>query len=350
MWLSRSFALPGRWMAVVKRNLKTRTHNVNMLVETSLETETPQVLPVSVAAVIVNYGTAELVVQCLDSLQETRNECDHLQVYVVDNASSDNSVEEIQAAISERGWSEWVELMCAPSNGGFAFGNNVGIRRALAGDDPSMGAVWLLNSDTIVRRGALESLLQALETHPQAGIVGSRLEDRDGTSQRSAFRFQTIGREWARGPVQVDQEYETDWLAGASMLIRREVIDDTGLLDEGYFLYYEEVDYCLRAARQNWRTVYVPTSRVVHLVGQSSGVTSRDADHRRLPKYWYESRARFFTQNYGKMSRILADISWLTGHLLYRGRCFLQRKSITFPKYMVRDFVRFNFWWPSRVG
>lgn len=337
-----------------------------MLVESPLNAGSAQTRSATVAVVIVNFGTADLVIQCLDSLDAARSECGRLQVIVVDNASNDDSAERIAEEISRQDWQGWVELIHAPRNGGFAYGSNLGIRRALESPDSQVDAVWLLNSDTVVRPGALETLLEALKTHPEAGIVGSRLEDWDGTAQRSAFRFQTVTREWARGlnlglwfrlfpaaeiaPAQEERQFATDWLAGASMLIRRETVEQTGLFDEGYFLYFEEVDFCLRAARDGWKTIYVPASRVVHLVGQSSGVTSSDACQRRVPKYWFESRARFFSRNYGSAARILADGGWLSGHLIYRARCLVQRKQVSFPPHLLRDFMRYNFWWPSRVS
>lgn len=311
---------------------------------------------------IVNYGTADLTIQCVTSLNEIRDECSQLIVSVVDNASPDDSADRIEAAIQQSGWADWVTLVRAPRNGGFAYGNNVGIRDAFA--QAHVDAVWLLNSDTIVRKGALSALFGGLQ-HPSGGIVGSRLEDPDGSAQRSAFRFQTVSREWASGlnlglwfrcfpssevaPKQEDRTSECDWLAGASMLIKREVIEDIGLLDDGYFLYFEEVDYCLRAARHGWKTVYVPASRVVHLVGQSSGVTNNKDRLRPLPVYWFESRARFFRQNYGRATRFTADCCWLAGHLLFRVRCAIQHKRPTLHHRILRDFVRYNFWWPSRV-
>ena len=188
-------------------------------------------------------------------------------------------------------------------------------------------------------------MAQALARHP--GFKPTHGWDLDAR-RRDAFKQSHPDAEVA--PAGIDRETETDWLAGASMLIRREVFDDAGFLDEGYFLYYEEVDFCLRAARCKWQTWYGPTSRVVHLVGQSSGVTSRDAAARRVPRYWFESRARFFLRNYGRVSRFCADIGWLSGHLLYRFRCLVQGKRVTFPQHLLRDFIWFNFWWPSRVG
>ena len=167
-----------------------------MLVESSAVTDSAELCGATVAVVVVNYGTADLVVQCLDSLQTAQNQCSSLRVLVVDNASADDSVERIQAAINDRSWTDWVEVIVAPRNGGFSYGNNLGIRRALAANDPQVDAVWLLNSDTIVRPQALDALLAAFDRDPSAGIVGSRLEDRDGTPQRSAFGFQTVSREW----------------------------------------------------------------------------------------------------------------------------------------------------------
>ncbi|WP_197527641.1 glycosyltransferase family 2 protein [Posidoniimonas polymericola] len=306
---------------------------------------------------IVNYRTAELTIQCLESLQPVLDECDYVSAYVVDNASGDDSPALIENAIRENDW-RWARLVQAKRNGGFAYGNNVGMAAAEDDHETPFDAYWLLNSDTIVRPGALKALVDALDVECGVGIVGSRLEDPDGSAQISAFRFHTAGSELARGlnlgvwfrlfpsaeiaPAQDDARELADWVAGASMLIDRKVIDQVGLLDEDYFLYYEEVDYCLRARRLGWKTSYVSASRVVHLVGQSSNVTERSSAARRLPKYWFESRAKYFEKNYGRGARVLADVGWLAGHLLYRARRVLQNKHDQIPKRLVTDFILYN--------
>ncbi|QDU55055.1 glycosyltransferase family 2 protein [Aeoliella mucimassa] len=321
--------------------------------------------PLRTAAVIVNYGTGDLTCQCLESLVPVRNECASFHVYVVDNCSPDDSADKIERAIAETSdWASWIELIRAPKNGGFAYGNNVGIKRALELCDPQVDAIWLLNSDTIVHPGALIELLAELDDE-RTGIVGSRLENPDGSLQTSSFRFHTPSREWARGlnlgwwnrispnsdiaPAQIDEIHHCDWLAGASMLIRRELIEDVGLLDDRYFLYYEEVDFCYRAAKHHWKTIYKPASRVIHLVGQSSGVTNTDAKLRRVPKYWFESRARYFEQNFGKLQRVMADSAWLLGHLVFRLRTLAQLRKYSYPDSQLSDFTRYNFWPPTRV-
>src|SRR5262249_24939007 len=162
------------------------------------------------------------------------------------------------------------------------------LRPILAAPNPP-DYVLLLNPDTVVRPGAIRPLIDFMERHPEVGITGCRLEYPDGEPQRSAFRFPTIWSEFEGGirvgvlskllnrevvaPRVSDEPHPTDWMAGASMLVRRAVFDDIGLMDEGYFLYFEETDFCLRARRAGWPGWYVPASHVVHLVGQASGVT-----------------------------------------------------------------------------
>src|SRR3954454_2211921 len=120
-----------------------------------------------------------------------------MRVTITDGLSGDDSVERIGAAIRENDW-HWATLIPLTRNGGFAFGNNEGIRPALASDDPP-DFVLLLNPDTIVREGAIAALLDFMVAHPDVGIAGSRLEDPDGTPQRSAFRFHSIAAEFERG-------------------------------------------------------------------------------------------------------------------------------------------------------
>ena len=261
--------------------------------------------------VIVNYRTARLTIDCLRSLVAEVRSLPGTYITIADNASGDQSVEEIAGAIATEGWSEWASLLPLEHNGGYAYGNNAIIRVALQSTNPPPYFL-LLNPDTIVRPGALQVLVDFMDKHPNVGIAGSRLEDRDGTPQRSAFRFHSVLSEldfglrigvvskllsnWVVAPPVCEQTCQTDWVAGASMIVRREVFELVGLLDEKYFLYFEEVDFCLRAKKSNWPCWYVPQSRVVHLVGQSSGVTDTKRPAKRLPKYWFDSSDGTFSK------------------------------------------------------
>lgn len=308
----------------------------------------------SLVIVIVNYRTASLTIDCLHSLEAEVRSLPETQVVVTDNASGDNSVEKIQNAIDTHGWSEWVSLLPLERNGGFAFGNNAAIGPALKSNYPPQ-YILLLNPDTIVRPGAIKTLVDFMEQNPQVGIAGSRLEDPDGTPQRSAFRFHTIFSEldfglrlgiaskllskWVVAPPVCDQTCQTDWVAGASMIIRKPVFDAVGLLDEEYFMYYEEMDFCLQAKKAGWSCWYVPQSRVVHLVGQSSGVTNKKSSPKRLPKYWFDSRQRYFKKNYGLIYTALADILWTFGFSLWRMRRVIQGKPDQDPPQLLGDFI-----------
>lgn len=313
----------------------------------------------SLLIVIVNYRTSQLVIDCLHSLQAEIAQFPSAQVVIVDNVSGDGSVEQITAAIAEQQWQSWVSLIVADRNGGYAYGNNVAIRPALAAVNPP-DYVLLLNPDTVIRPQAIATLVEFMETHPQAGIAGSRLEDPDGTAQRSAFRFPTIWSEFDRGlqlglvtqllqkwvvaPPVVEVTSKTEWVAGASMIVRRSVFEAVGLMDEDYFLYFEELDYCLQAYRQGWECWYVPASRVVHLVGQSSGVTTPTSQPKRLPTYWFESRQRYFVKNQGWWYAFFADTAWLIGYLLWIVRRWLQQKPNTDPPYQLQDFWANSLW------
>jgi len=243
--------------------------------------------PYSLLIVILNYRTPGMTIDCLDSLVDEVPFLPGTRVVVTDNASGDGSVEQISTAIETQGWGDWASIMPLDHNGGYAFGNNAAIRPALESTNPPP-YILLLNPDTIARPNAIKILVDFMNDHPDVGIAGSRLEDPDGTPQCSAFRFHTALSELDSGlrlgliskvltkwvvwyPVP-EQACPIDWVAGASMIIRREVFEQVGLLDEAYFMYYEEMDFCLQAKKAGWSCWYVPESRVVHLVGQSSGV------------------------------------------------------------------------------
>jgi GT2 family glycosyltransferase len=274
------------------------------------------------AIVILNYRTPQLVVDCLASL-DGQVEVGTDLVVVVDNASGDGSVETIQEAIATHQWESWVQLVPSPINGGFSAGNNVGMKAADA------EAYLLLNSDTIVRPGAIASLLKAMATHPEAGLISPRLEWPDATPQISCFRYHSPVSEIidaaATGPVTrvlrhydvpipvSDVPFEPQWTSFACVLIRQDVIRQVGLMDEGYFMYFDDVDYCRKARQKGWRILHWPEARVVHLRGGSGTVKSEIAARKRPRPYLYASRTRYFRTFYGPLGLWLANVGWLLG-------------------------------------
>ena len=291
--------------------------------------------------VIVNYRTAQLTINCLNSLVDEVCALSGTQVVVVDNNSGDRSLEEIEDVIQTEGWSHWASVLPSEQNRGFAAGNNLIIRSVLKSRYPP-DYVLLLNPDTMVRKRSLSILVDFMEEHSQVGIAGSRLEDADGTPQCSAFRFHTLFSEldsalrlgivsrllakWVVAPPVALTPHQTDWVAGASMMIRSEVFKTIGLMDEGYFLYYEEVDFCLQARKSGWSCWYVPQSRVVRLVEQSSRITNSKSISRRLLKYWFDSRRRYFLKHYGWFYAALTDLVWLLSFVLAGQKSHPQRK------------------------
>lgn len=311
-------------------------------------------IPHGTAIVIVNYRTAPLVVDCLHSLAPEIAANPHTRVVIVDNASGDGSADIIASAIENAGWHGWARLIVSPVNGGFSAGSNLALRTILRADTPP-DLVWLLNPDTRVRPGALAAITGFMAANPAVGITGTMIEQADGTPWPYAFRFPSIFGEVERGlrfgPVSRllanhavlhrmdDVPRRVGWVSGCSMVIRRTVFDRVGLFDEGYFLYYEETDFCRAAQRAGWACWYLPQARIMHIAGQSTGITGSEAGQRRLPRYWFESRRRYFTKNHGRAYAALADLAWVTAHLGWTLRRTLQRRPDPDPPFLLRDFL-----------
>jgi hypothetical protein len=303
--------------------------------------------------VIVNYRTAELTINCLRSLVTEIQSVPGIQVAVVDNDSGDDSVAKIQQAIDTENWQDWAYLIASEYNGGFSFGNNLAIRPVLKSVNPP-SYFLLLNPDTEVRPGAIKASINFMERHPEAGIAGSSFEEPDGTPWSLALRFPTLFSEldsglrigivskllakWVVAQPMNNEERQVDWLPGAYMLVRRQVFESVGLMDEGYFLYYEETDYCLQAKRAGWSCWYVPQSRVMHIGGQSTGVDVANQQPKRLPQYCFDSRRRYFIKNYGLLYAAIADLLWMFGFTLWKMRLIVQRKPNSDPPHYLKDF------------
>jgi N-acetylglucosaminyl-diphospho-decaprenol L-rhamnosyltransferase len=309
--------------------------------------------------VIVNYKVGPLVVECISSLERETTGANGerlAHVTVVDNDSRDGSAAVIREAIAARGWDAWVRLVESPVNGGFAYGNNTALRDAAARGEVYEN-VWLLNPDTVVRPGALKALTDQLDARPRAGLVGSSIEQDDkGTRWPYAFRFPSalgefegtirigpisklLGR-WVVAKRMGDEPDRAQWLSGCSIMVRAKIFESIGLMDEQFFLYYEEVDFCRRAVLAGWECWYVPASRVYHIAGRSTGISGEGASQRRIPAYWYESRRRYFVKQHGRAYAMLADAGWIVGMTIGRARHRIQGKADVDPPHYFKDFVR----------
>lgn len=305
--------------------------------------------------VILNYRTAEMTIDAVRAARRALARVEGHRIDVVDNDSRDRSEETLRAAALRERWND-VEILQTGNNGGFGSGNNYAIRRALASDDPPE-FVYVLNSDAFPEPEAIEALIRFMREHPKAGIAGSALTGTDGVPHISAFRFPTFSTEVAGSfrlglltrvmaeaevPIQPrpDRTREVDWLAGASMIIRREVLEQVGLFDETFFLYFEETDLCRRARLAGWSTWYVVESRVTHAGHASTGLKDKSKP---MPRYWFDSRRYYFLKNHGRAYLWAANAASAAGLATFKVRAKLQRKHDPDPVRFLRDFVHYNF-------
>jgi GT2 family glycosyltransferase len=313
-----------------------------------------------VAVIIVTYKTALLAIEALRSVANERATAGlRLRAYVVDNSAEDLPL--IAAAVADNGWSAWVTLIASPRNGGYGYGNNLGIAHAYRERGPDY--VYLLNPDTQVRPGAIGTLVRFLESRPDVGIVGSSFETREGRDWPIAFRFPTLWSEldeglefglvtrllrpWVVARPMSKTSQPTDWICGASMLIRPAIFDAIGGFDENYFLYFEETDFCRRAKLAGFPTWYVPESCVMHIGGQSTAVTSPESGSRRKPPYWFASRRRYFAVTFGVWQAMVIDVvAVLANSLGFLKRLVLGRRRTAVAHY-TRDLLRYSVIWPG---
>jgi GT2 family glycosyltransferase len=305
--------------------------------------------------VLVNYHGAALTIDCLGSLRSELNALPQARVALCENGSGPAEADRLRAAIRELELGDRVTLTEVFPNRGFTGGNNAVIAPELASADPP-DAVMLLNNDTLVREGAVREIVEFMTRRPDVGLCGSRLEYPDGQSQLAARRTLSIISEfesqvrlaavswllkkWVITPPEQQTPHPCDWAPGAALTIRREVLEAVGLLDEGLYTYFDDVDYCHRASRAGWPTWYVPASRIVHLVGQTTGITAEIPKPKRRADYWFLARRRFFLKNFGPAYAALADAAAIAGLFAWNVRTRLQRKANPDPPCLLRDYVR----------
>jgi GT2 family glycosyltransferase len=281
--------------------------------------------PCDVVVSIINFRTRDLTLACIRSVLDDLAGLDGAtgEVIVVDNRSDDGSAEAIEDWIAAQSPPVPVRLVRSATNSGFSGGHNQAIAAQRA------AFYLLMNSDGLLRPGALGALLAAGRATPAAGLFAPRIEHEDGEVQQSCFGLPNPASELIRGaasgPVtRLLRRFDTalplppppdriGWASFACILLSGRMIDALGPLDEGYFLYFEDVEYCLRARRAGWRLLHVPDARMVHFRGGSGPVKKLAGERRRLPAYFYASRSRFFHQAWGWPGLLAANLGWMLG-------------------------------------
>ncbi len=247
-----------------------------------------------IAVIIVNWNAREDLRRCLQSLYAEPKPEAAYEVWVVDNASDDGSAGMVASEFPQ------VRLVVNTVNAGFSKANNQAIART------DSRYVFLLNSDAFLHSGALDQLVAYADAHPQAGIVGPKVLNSDGSLQYSCRRFPSLGagffrntylgrlfphNKFARDYLMNDfdhaRDIAVDWVSGCAMLIRRDLLQKIGGLDERFYMYCEDVDLCQRAWEGGWEVIYTPQAVVTHAIGRSS---DKNADKMIIEfhRSWYE--------------------------------------------------------------
>jgi N-acetylglucosaminyl-diphospho-decaprenol L-rhamnosyltransferase len=274
---------------------------------------------VDLSIVIVSWNVRDLLRRCLHSILDVSHSM-HVEVVVVDNASTDGSSDMVQAEFPG------VHIVANSENRGFPAANNQGLAVAQG------RYVLLLNPDTEVIEDGLATLAAFAEAHPDVGMVGPQLLYPDGSVQSSRRRFPTLATAvfestWLE-PYALrrllkryyvldrpdDAVQDVDWVTGAAMMARREAVEQVGPLDEGFFMYSEELDWCRRFREAGWRVVYLPTARIIHHEGKSSEqvVTARHI-------HFQTSKVRYFRKHHGRIAAealrlfLLGNYVWQLG-------------------------------------
>jgi N-acetylglucosaminyl-diphospho-decaprenol L-rhamnosyltransferase len=321
---------------------------------------------VRVVATVVNYRTPELATKAVTSLLAQLRLLGSHHVYLVDNASGDDSLEHFRRAGERDGWGNSVTVVASEHNGGYGYGINLALRRAQAQAEPP-DYLYVLNSDALADEGTLLRLVDFMDGDPRVGIAGSRIHGPDGATQVTAFRFPSVLGELEQAarlglatrllhrhriPMpEPATSCEVDWISGTSMLIRRQVFEKIGPFDEGFFLYFEETDFCRSARQAGWKVCYVAEAPVTHLGSVSTGLADPS---RRMPRYWFDSRHRYLLKHHGRAYTALCDGAFVVGSVLWQIKERLLCRDGKDRPHMIQDMlassVRDLAGWRSRVS
>jgi len=259
---------------------------------------------VDISFIIVNWNTRDILIDCLNAIYKTVTDIDQ-EIYVVDNNSTDGSRDAVKNGFPD------VKLIENSTNTGFSHANN----QALSVMQGRFAV--LLNSDAVLQEGAIKSLLNFMSNTPGAGIAGVQLLNEDGSRQNSIDNFPSLETEIFNKSIlrlispnkypgkarNYNTPIEVDSVIGACMMVRKEAIDEVGSLDEDYFIFLEETDWCFRMHKKGWKVYHVPDSRVLHLSGHSKKKTPGESQIE-----YYKSLYKFFRKNRDNVSYLTLRI------------------------------------------
>ncbi|MGP9788716.1 glycosyltransferase family 2 protein [Roseinatronobacter sp. NSM] len=304
----------------------------------------------TVLTIIVNYKSAEMSLQ---SAQAALRAMDGVAgaITIVDNDSQDGSYETLRDAARDMAR---VRVIQSGHNGGFGYGNNVAIKAGLP-DGQAPDFVYLLNPDAFPDADAIRLLRDHMTAHPQTGFAGSSVRGEDGNPHEVAFNFPSVWSEFETAAntgviTKVLRNYRVpmgfppatcavDWCSGASVMFRRSMLDQIGLFDETFFLYFEETELCHRARAAGWAGMYVPDASVMHIGSVSTGISNKA----RIPGYWFNSRAHYYRKTGGAGYLACATLFYVLGATIWKARRLIERKEDRIPPYFLRDLVGHTF-------
>jgi len=308
-----------------------------------------------VAVIIVNYGTADLVIEAVESVLARDHGGRAVEIHIVDNASPNNDAEVLSKAHAERGWAEkavtfWPET----ENHGFGRGNNI-VLHALAKRDHAPEFVFLLNSDAWLENETIDILARALEADPSACGAGAGILHENGDPAVAAFRFPTMSSEVARtigiGFVErmlkkarvalpPDHDGPVDWVAGASVMFRFKALREVDFFDPIYFLYFEEVDMMRRMRMAGWHMLYVTDALVTHIAGVSTEVKTGHYKEQPRPVFVYESWRYYFHRQHGRLYATSTALLVSFAAIVHKFVATLRRKPAGLPIDFLKDHWR----------
>ncbi|OCX66404.1 hypothetical protein BFP70_05110 [Thioclava sp. SK-1] len=281
-----------------------------------------------IAVIIVNYGTPDLSIAAVESVISRSHGGRSVEVHLLDNASPGTDAEQFSSTHAERGWGDQVTLWPQTVNHGFGRGNNVVIDALLVRPDAPR-YIFLLNPDATLENEALDVLAKFMDDNPLVGASGAAISLPSGEPVSAAFRFFSpaasfvhavnfgpLARMFPRAAVALPPNTKAggvDWVSGAAVMLRSDVLRKVGTFDPKFFLYFEETELMYRIQAAGYHVWHLPQARVLHAEGVATQVQVNRPERRARPAYWYDSWRHYHQVCMGRGGALLTGFAWMAG-------------------------------------